>query len=166
MALSLRVASPCSEKWESMQGDERTRFCAKCQLSVHNIRELGEADVVKLLAGATGRVCGRIYQRPDGTVLTKDCPVGLAKVRRQVGLALLTVAALIVAMVGVRAGGPSRARNRSVFDADLRARLYDAKEYLRDTAIFGPLINRLDPLPMAGAIMAVPPPGTGTPGHP
>lgn len=31
MALTLRIASPCSEKWESMTGDERTRFCAKCQ---------------------------------------------------------------------------------------------------------------------------------------
>lgn len=160
MALTLRVASPCSEKWESMQGDERTRFCAKCRLDVHDVRELSEREVVQLLSKATGRVCGRIYQRPDGTVLTKDCPVGLARVRRQFAMAVMTVAALLVAMVGLRAAGSERSRSRGLFDADLRARISDAKEYLRDTALFGPLINRIDPLPLAGAMIAVPPPGT------
>lgn len=159
MALTIRVASPCSERWESMQGDERRRFCAKCQLHVHNVRELSEAEVVKLLSEATGRVCGRVYQRPDGTVLTKDCPVGVAKVRRQVAMAFVTVAAMIVAVIGLRARGPSGSHaSGGMFQRSLQERVTDAKEYLRSTTIFGPLINRLDPQPLAGEMIALPPP--------
>ncbi len=131
---------------------------------MHNVKELSEAEVVQLLSEATGRVCGRVYQRSDGTVLTKDCPVGVAKVRRQVAMAFLTVAAIVVAALGLRAKGPSGSTQAGgVFHTDLKSRLVDAKEYLRDTAIFGPIIDRLDPRPIAGEMIAVPP---SAPTHP
>ncbi|MBL8924091.1 MAG: hypothetical protein JNJ54_34860 [Myxococcaceae bacterium] len=166
MALTVRIASPCSEPWESMTGDERTRFCAKCQLSVHNVKELTEAETLALLQRATGRVCGRIFQRADGTVLTKDCPVGVATVRRRFALSLVAVAAFVVALVGVVAGA---ARQRSdgtmTFREGLRTRFTDVKERLRDSVVFGPIIERLDPQPhvLAGEMVAVPPSTTGAP---
>lgn len=166
MALTVRIASPCSEKWESMTGDERSRFCAKCQLSVHNVKELTEAETVALLQQATGRVCGRIFQRADGTVLTKDCPVGVATLRRRFALSLVAVVAFVVALVGVVAGAADRQRGEGAmtFRAGLRARFIDVKERLRDSVVFGPIIERLDPQPhiLAGEMVAVPP-GARTP---
>jgi hypothetical protein len=161
MALTLRIASPCSEKWESMTGDERTRFCAKCQLSVHDVKELTEAETLALLQRSTGRVCGRVFQRADGTVLTKDCPVGVATLRRRFALSLVAAVAFVVALVGVAAAAGDRqpGGGAQTFRAGLRARFVDAKERLRDSAVFGPLIERLDPQPrmLAGEMVAVPP---------
>jgi hypothetical protein len=75
------LASPCTAKWEEMDGDQRQRFCNQCQLSVLNASEMSDEEVMlSIMALQTGkRVCMRIYRRADGTILTKDCPVGLRK---------------------------------------------------------------------------------------
>lgn len=96
MPLDIRVASPCHETWDSMTGDERKRFCAKCQLHVHDVSALTEAEVVKLFEAESGRVCGRLYRRADGTVLMKDCPVGVARVRRRLAVAMTAAATMVV----------------------------------------------------------------------
>ena len=72
---NVKIASPCSAKWEAMDGDERRRFCAHCRKHVYNVEGMSRADAQKLLAGPED-VCVRIYKRADGTVLTNDCPVG------------------------------------------------------------------------------------------
>jgi hypothetical protein len=41
------------------------------------------ADAAELLRKSGGKICVRFYQRPDGTVMTKDCPVGLHAVRQR-----------------------------------------------------------------------------------
>ncbi len=79
----LKVAKPCSVSWENMSGDDRTRFCSLCELNVYNISEMTVAEVRSLIGTSGGRVCGRIYKRADGSVLTRDCPVGLRKYRKQ-----------------------------------------------------------------------------------
>jgi hypothetical protein len=84
MLPEIKIASPCSAAWEQMAGDNRTRHCAQCNLNVYNFSEMTSAEVEQLIAASAGqRLCGRLYQRPDGTILTRDCPVGLrARVRR------------------------------------------------------------------------------------
>jgi hypothetical protein len=161
MALQVRIASPCSEKWESMTGDERVRFCARCRLNVFNVKELTEVEVRALFLKADGRVCGRVYRRPDGTVLTKDCPTGLAAVRRKAMVAVTMAMALVLAVVGLRArslpSAPSVA-GQGWFQRTLQARLIDARETLRQTRTLGPLINELYPIEvMAGEMEALPP---------
>lgn len=152
MALQIKVASPCSEKWESMAGDERTRFCGKCSLYVHNLSSLSEAETTELLRGATGRVCGRVFQRADGTVLTKDCPVGVATLRRRLVMSMVAVAAVFVACAGLISGSQTTAHDgdddASPVSLTFRRRYIDAREYLRSTALFGPIINRFSPMPM------------------
>ena len=71
--MNLRIATPCTVSWESMYGDDRVRFCGECKLNVYNIAgmERGEAD--ELIRRTEGRLCARIYQRVDGTVLVRDC---------------------------------------------------------------------------------------------
>lgn len=83
---SVKVASPCSEAWEKMSGDERARFCAACSLTVYNLSAMSRADAEALILKKEGRLCVRFYRRADGTILTADCPVGLAAVRRRVAL--------------------------------------------------------------------------------
>jgi hypothetical protein len=80
----IKIASPCSAQWEQMTGDKRARHCAECNLDVYNFSEMTSAEIEALTAARAGeRLCGRLYQRADGTILTRDCPVGLrAKIRR------------------------------------------------------------------------------------
>lgn len=83
MALDIRVASPCPANWQAMTGDDHVRHCDQCDLDVFNFSEMTEKQIKSLLSQGRERVCGRIYRRADGTMLTRDCPVGFrAKVRR------------------------------------------------------------------------------------
>jgi len=92
----LRVASPCSVSWESMSGDERARHCDSCRLNVYNISEMTKAEAENLITRREGRLCLRLYKRADGTVLTKDCPVGWrAYQKRAARLAGATLATIL-----------------------------------------------------------------------
>ena len=84
MINNIRVASPCPAKWEQMQGDDRVRHCDACNLNVYNLAAFTENEIRDLVANRKGRLCGRIYQRRDGTVLTQNCPVGLRAVTRRI----------------------------------------------------------------------------------
>jgi len=80
----ISIASPCTADWNEMKGDDRRRFCGSCKLHVHNLSGMTADAAAALLQQATkGRVCVRFFRRADGTVLTRDCPVGLRqKLRR------------------------------------------------------------------------------------
>ncbi len=71
------IASPCPVKWDQMRGDEQTRFCDLCHLNVYNISKMTRAEATDLLK-SKGDVCLRLFRRKDGTVMTKDCPVGVS----------------------------------------------------------------------------------------
>lgn len=77
------IASPCTAKWDEMTGDERSRVCAQCDLSVLNASEMTDEEVLRaIMTLQTGkRVCMRIFRRADGTILSKDCPVGVRKLQ-------------------------------------------------------------------------------------
>lgn len=94
----LRIASPCTSSWEAMDGDARRRFCAQCDLHVYNVAELTRAEVAALVAKSEGRLCMRLYRRADGTVLTRDCPVGLRALRRRVAR---RAGAVFAALLGI-----------------------------------------------------------------
>jgi hypothetical protein len=82
-----------------MAGDDRVRHCAECNLNVYNFAAMTSAEVEALVATTTGRLCGRLYQRADGTYLTKDCPEGFKiKVRR---VSRIAGAALAAATAGL-----------------------------------------------------------------
>ena len=83
----VRVATPCPVSWSNMEGDERVRFCRQCELNVYNISEMTKAEAESLIAREEGRLCSRMYRRADGTILTKDCPVGVRALRKRVSRA-------------------------------------------------------------------------------
>lgn len=78
----VKIATPCKADWDKMTGDERMRHCQDCNLNVYNIAEMTEAEATELIQNRTGRLCIQLFRRPDGTVITKDCPKGLERVKR------------------------------------------------------------------------------------
>ena len=95
---AIDVASPCSASWDSMRGDERVRHCEDCQLNVYNLSEMTRDAARDLIAKQEGRLCVRFYRREDGTLLTRDCPVGLQKLRRAAQRAWVRAAALLACL--------------------------------------------------------------------
>jgi hypothetical protein len=156
----LDVASPCYERWDDMKGDDRVRHCASCRLNVYNVRELTRAEVEELVTRTNGRLCIRLYRRWDGTVLTRDCPVGLQRARVRVATALLTAAAFVGVLLLplIRIGGSPRAEELVgyTFEERLQELRYDAyrwpvvgslleKVYPRPRAVMGVIIRRSSP---------------------
>jgi hypothetical protein len=80
---NLRIASPCPADWDQMDGDERVRFCRLCQKNVYDISAMTQRQAKALLRENGAGICTRIYRRQDGTILTQDCPIGLAAIRRR-----------------------------------------------------------------------------------
>lgn len=76
---SVSVASPCNADWDAMHGDDRSRFCSGCAKNVYNLSALTKSEAETLLLEKEGKLCVRYFQRPDGTMLTQDCPIGLLR---------------------------------------------------------------------------------------
>lgn len=110
----LTIASPCTANWDEMEGDERSRFCNQCQLNVYNLAGMPRKEAEKLLEDKEGRLCVRYYRREDGTVMTKDCPIGLRALRfKMVKLAGLT-AATVLGLVTMVFGGQAVAEDKTM----------------------------------------------------
>lgn len=91
------IAAPCPIKWDEMDGDERKRFCSLCSLHVYNISEMKRKEAEDFLSANTEGVCLRLFRRVDGTLITKDCPVG----RRLADAVKRRVRAAAVALVAM-----------------------------------------------------------------
>lgn len=75
----IKLAFPCNVPWESMQGNDRTRFCDQCRQNVFNLSDMTRAEAESFLEKTVGTECIQFYKRSDGTVITADCvprPVG------------------------------------------------------------------------------------------
>jgi hypothetical protein len=107
----LRIATPCPIGWDQMTGDNRIRFCGHCQLNVYNISELSRIEAEKLIASSEGRLCARLFRRADGTILTKDCPVGLRALRRRVAKRTATVFAAMLSLSAAVFGQQSSSKH-------------------------------------------------------
>jgi hypothetical protein len=66
-----------------MVGDDTVRFCCTCSKNVYDLTAMSPDDAELFLAHhvATGDAlpCARIYRRPDGRVLTSECPTGASR---------------------------------------------------------------------------------------
>ncbi|HEY1082459.1 MAG TPA: hypothetical protein VGE29_09375 [Prosthecobacter sp.] len=50
MKILPKIDSPCPQSWETMTGSAKCRFCSQCQLHVHNLAAMTEAEQQELLA--------------------------------------------------------------------------------------------------------------------
>ena len=94
---NIKIASPCAADWDAMIGNERSRHCGDCKLNVYNLSEMTKQEAENFLIQAEGRVCVRYFKRADGTVLTKDCPVGWKMIKRRVSKTATAFASLVFA---------------------------------------------------------------------
>jgi hypothetical protein len=97
----LRIASPCAMSWDDMVGDDRSRYCEQCRLNVYNLAAMTQAEAETLIREKEGRLCARMYQRADGTLIPRDCPVGLAQCRRAARWMAARVAAGLALACGI-----------------------------------------------------------------
>ncbi|MEP6568559.1 MAG: hypothetical protein ABJC10_02200 [Acidobacteriota bacterium] len=107
----LRIATPCPISWEQMTGDNRVRFCDHCKLNLYNISELSRIEAEAFIASTENRLCARLFRRADGTVLTKDCPVGLRALRMRVSKRAAAVFAAIASISAAAFGQQSTAKD-------------------------------------------------------
>lgn len=105
---NVAIAAPCTASWDAMVGDDRVRFCGKCEKNVYNLSAMPRDEAEALLAAREGKMCVRLYKRADGTVMTNDCPVGVKRRRRR------------RAVAGVIGGGMMAASAASLFSATTR----------------------------------------------
>jgi hypothetical protein len=101
----IQIASPCSAAWNEMEGDERVRFCGACRLHVYNLSAMDVEEAASLIGDGTSSVCVRLHRRRDGTVLTRDCPVGYRMAVRRKRSVLWGSLALGAGLLGV--SGPT-----------------------------------------------------------
>jgi hypothetical protein len=97
----VRVAAPCKADWNQMMGDERARFCGACSLNVYNLSAMTRSEAETLIVRNEGRLCVKFYRRRDGSIITRDCPVGLRAIRRRVSYVAKAVCSM---MFGLLAG--------------------------------------------------------------
>jgi hypothetical protein len=112
----LRVASPCPMKWADMAGDDRVRHCSECDLNVYNFAELTRQEATELVLRTEGRLCGILHHRTDGTLLLRDCPVGVREsARRAIRFTARAIAAavLLSSSVAVAAAGRLTGHSRT-----------------------------------------------------
>ena len=78
------IPTPCPMDWDRMSGDDRARFCERCGKHVHNLAALSPDERASLTSKVLSdgeELCGRLYQRPDGTLVASECPTGPGRLR-------------------------------------------------------------------------------------
>jgi hypothetical protein len=96
----IKIASPCPASWEEMPGDDTVRFCQICSKNVYNLSSMSKVEAQTLVMNNRGKLCGLLYLRKDGSVMTSDCPVGFGEIRRRVIKNIAKVAGAAFALIG------------------------------------------------------------------
>ena len=150
--MDLQISSPCPMRWESLTGDDRVRYCGRCQLNVYNLAVMGKDEVENIFRSSTGRVCGRLYVRSDRTATLRDCPEGRVDVvGRRIRYVFAGLCVLVFALVCRNSSGPDLS-GLPDWVQDI-ARWVDPAAQLRGRATMGVMVcPKLPPAP------PVPPP--------
>ena len=116
LAQSVIIDTPCTADWNEMTGSDSVRFCHSCKLNVYNIAQFSDSEAQEIFSQNLNgnRICTRIYRRPDGTVMTDNCPRALRRLRdwrNRTFTTLTKVAAL--ATLFLSTGLPASASNEN-----------------------------------------------------
>jgi ankyrin repeat protein len=69
---SVEVASPCTQDWNEMFGNDEVRFCQHCVKSVHNLSGMTRKQAKRLVSQSGDNLCIRYIRRPDGRIQTAE----------------------------------------------------------------------------------------------
>lgn len=139
----IRIAKPCRADWSRMTGDERARFCGSCHKNVYDLSQMTREDASHLIAQHEGNLCVRLYRRPDGTVITSDCPVGKRETMRPMWWTVAGFVALMAsgAAVWSRPAAPEICPAPATNSTPL-------VERARQWPLIGAVVNRVSPQPV------------------
>lgn len=73
----IKIASPCHVPIDKMEDRGSCFHCHDCNLNVYHFSNLTNAEIASLLNQNNEKLCIGMFKREDGTVITKDCPLGL-----------------------------------------------------------------------------------------
>lgn len=62
---SVKVASPCTEDWQKMRGNDRVRFCDHCAKEVNDLSAITRREAMRLVRGSGGSICIRYIKHAD-----------------------------------------------------------------------------------------------------
>ncbi len=103
----LVIDTPCPMDWDRMDGDGRKRFCSRCEKTVYNIAEMTEQEALQLIGEGDRSICARIFRRPDGTIVTRRCPVlGMKTTGRRFQFSIATLVTLLTSSAALFASAP------------------------------------------------------------
>jgi hypothetical protein len=94
---NVRIASPCHALWSEMEGDDKMRYCKLCKLNVYDVSNMTKPEAEKLIRDTNATACLRLHYRSDGRIITRDCPVGFAAVKRRIRYAVAIASAIALA---------------------------------------------------------------------
>lgn len=119
LALSkVKIASPCKVPLSEMEDQGNCFHCKSCDLNVYQFSKLTNSEIADLLNENNEKLCVGIFRREDGTIITKDCPLGLRDVGfiyRRSGLIKAIAFVLIIMMAMIY----NKARNNSFDDSQV-----------------------------------------------
>jgi hypothetical protein len=100
------IKTPCKASWDDMEGDDRVRFCCACSKNVYDLSAMTEDEAEAVLAFHLDDedACVKLYRRPDGRILTSDCPRGASTRHARRAVMAATAAVCAVAAVAAVAG--------------------------------------------------------------
>lgn len=158
-----KIASPCPEIWETMQGEGAVRACSRCDQEVFDLGAMTLMEADTLIRDRVGqRTCIRLHRRTDGTMMFADCEVGASGVRtRRIGVALASLAI-----------GASAAASMATLDEPYRDTGHGRTFVAVDDPYYAHLPSLAQPEMMMGEMMAMPVPSEaadspplGSPGY-
>ena len=136
---NLRIASPCPKDWKGMAGDDRKRFCSLCELSVYNVAGMTTHEVQELMSAGSGRMCLRLHRRADGTVITRDCPVGLRNYRKRVATLSTAAFAAVLSLFSISYG--QKDKDASRMDAS-KGKVVRSVDPVGKSGLYGTIVDR------------------------
>jgi hypothetical protein len=151
----ITVKSPCTASWDAMAGDGAVRFCCICSKNVYDLSAMSVASAEAFLeqhlgpdGDTDGSTCVRFFRRPDGRILTAECPRGQhGRHRRRAALTLVaTLAATSLAVAATaQLTRPTLSEERAAWDDgawDDGARGAGDTDYPRAQATMGAVVER------------------------
>lgn len=159
---NVRVASPCPKRWDELVGDDRTRYCVECNFNVFNLSDMTADEAAELIRSAEGRLCVSYYRRADGTIMTRDCGVAVARRRRR----MAWVGGAIAAVLSLVAGGVFAGQRKQCATAHGGgSSILQMQPFSTLSAWFPNVFPQPAPQPMVGKLIALPPVNNGNPGN-
>lgn len=163
-----KLSYVCPIPWDSMRGDERERYCAKCARHVVNLSTLTEAQRAALLAQSKPEeLCVAYYRRMSGQFVSAETPLSGTDSRAviQYGIAAVTIGAAALAAAYIPAESATRVEQSvaSQVDSAQRELAANTRQIVDKISERFSGKKKEQPVTMFVGMIACPPPPAATP---